>query len=106
VRVEGQLAFNDVRMIVRAATAGFGLGFVMKDQVASASRTGAWSVCWRTGVRRFRATFGRADRGIAISWVTGERRSVSAATPPRVPDRPSPLPLVHRHHISVLELRV
>jgi DNA-binding transcriptional LysR family regulator len=33
VRVEGQLAFNNVGMIVRAATAGFGLGFVMEDQV-------------------------------------------------------------------------
>ena len=33
VRVEGQLAFNNVRLIVRAATAGFGLGFVMEDQV-------------------------------------------------------------------------
>jgi DNA-binding transcriptional LysR family regulator len=33
VRVEGQLAFNNVQMIVRAATAGFGLGFVMEDQV-------------------------------------------------------------------------
>jgi len=34
VRVEGQLAFNSTRMIVRAAAAGFGLGFVMEDQVA------------------------------------------------------------------------
>jgi DNA-binding transcriptional LysR family regulator len=34
VRVEGQLAFNNVRMIVRAATAGFGLAFVMEDQAA------------------------------------------------------------------------
>jgi DNA-binding transcriptional LysR family regulator len=33
VRVEGQLAFNNVRMIVRAATAGFGLAFVIEDQV-------------------------------------------------------------------------
>jgi DNA-binding transcriptional LysR family regulator len=33
VRVEGQLAFNDTRMIVWAAAAGFGLGFVMEDQV-------------------------------------------------------------------------
>lgn len=33
VRVEGQLTFNNVDMIVRAATAGFGLGFVMADQV-------------------------------------------------------------------------
>lgn len=33
VRVEGQLAFNDVNMIVRAATSGFGLGFVMEDRV-------------------------------------------------------------------------
>jgi hypothetical protein len=30
----GQLAFNNVAMIVCAAEAGFGLGFVTKDQVA------------------------------------------------------------------------
>jgi DNA-binding transcriptional LysR family regulator len=34
VRVEGQLAFNNTNMIVRAAIAGFGLGFVMEDHVA------------------------------------------------------------------------
>jgi DNA-binding transcriptional LysR family regulator len=34
VRVEGQVAFNNTRMIVEAAAAGFGLGFVMEDQVA------------------------------------------------------------------------
>ncbi len=34
VRVEGQLAFNNTRMITRAAIDGFGLGFVMEDQVA------------------------------------------------------------------------
>ncbi len=34
VRVEGQLAFNNVAMIVRAAEDGLGLGFVMEDQVA------------------------------------------------------------------------
>ncbi|UWU17954.1 LysR family transcriptional regulator (plasmid) [Rhizobium sullae] len=33
VRVDGQLAFNNVNMIVRAAEAGFGLGFVMEDHV-------------------------------------------------------------------------
>lgn len=33
VRVEGQLAFNNPNMIVRAAVAGFGLGFVMEDHV-------------------------------------------------------------------------
>jgi DNA-binding transcriptional LysR family regulator len=33
VRVDGQLAFNNVPMIVRAAEDGFGLGFVMEDQV-------------------------------------------------------------------------
>jgi DNA-binding transcriptional LysR family regulator len=33
VRVEGQLAFNEVEMIVRAARSGFGLGFVMEDRV-------------------------------------------------------------------------
>jgi len=33
VRVDGQLAFNNVDMIVRAAEAGFGLGFVMEDRV-------------------------------------------------------------------------
>ncbi|MDM9622859.1 LysR family transcriptional regulator [Rhizobium sp. AC44/96] len=34
VRVDGQLAFNNVNMIARAAEDGFGLGFVMEDQVA------------------------------------------------------------------------
>lgn len=34
VRVDGVLAFNNTGMIVRAADAGFGLGFVMEDQVA------------------------------------------------------------------------
>ena len=34
VRVDSQLAFNNVPMIVRAAEDGFGLGFVMEDQVA------------------------------------------------------------------------
>ena len=33
VRVDGQLAFNNTSMIVRAAEAGFGLGFVLEDQV-------------------------------------------------------------------------
>jgi DNA-binding transcriptional LysR family regulator len=35
VRVDGQLAFNSVTMVVRAAIAGFGLGFVMEDQVTA-----------------------------------------------------------------------
>jgi len=35
VRVEGQLVFNNVGMIVRAAKAGSGLGFVMEDHVAA-----------------------------------------------------------------------
>lgn len=34
VRVEGQLAFNSVAMIVRAAEAGLGLALVMEDLVA------------------------------------------------------------------------
>jgi DNA-binding transcriptional LysR family regulator len=33
VRVEGQLAFDNANMIVRAALGGMGLGFVMEDQV-------------------------------------------------------------------------
>ena len=33
--MEGQLAFNNGNMIARAAAAGFGLGFVMEDQVKS-----------------------------------------------------------------------
>ena len=35
VRVEGQLVFNNTQMIVRAAVAGFGLGFVFEDLVAA-----------------------------------------------------------------------
>ncbi len=34
VRVDGQFAFNNTNMIVRAAEAGFGLCFVMEDQIA------------------------------------------------------------------------
>lgn len=34
VRVEGQLVFNDLNMILEAALAGFGLAFVMEDMVA------------------------------------------------------------------------
>ncbi|MGO4569580.1 LysR family transcriptional regulator [Rhizobium sp. 2YAF20] len=34
VRVDGQLAFNNTNMIMRAALDGFGLGFVMEDHVA------------------------------------------------------------------------
>lgn len=33
VRVDGQLAFNNTNMIVRAALDGFGLGFVMEDHI-------------------------------------------------------------------------
>lgn len=33
VRVDGQLAFNNTNMIIRAAEEGFGLGFVMEDHV-------------------------------------------------------------------------
>ncbi|QRM44659.1 LysR family transcriptional regulator [Rhizobium sp. BG4] len=40
VRVEGQLAFSNTNMIVRAAEDGFGLGFVMEDQVASQIASG------------------------------------------------------------------
>lgn len=35
VRVEGQLAFNNAPMILRAATAGFGLACVLEDQAAA-----------------------------------------------------------------------
>jgi len=35
VRVDGQVAFNDISMILRAAIAGFGLACVLEDQVAA-----------------------------------------------------------------------
>ena len=35
VRVEGQLVFNNVSLIVKAATAGFGLACVLEDRVAA-----------------------------------------------------------------------
>jgi len=41
VRVEGQLAFNNVSMVILAAEAGFGLGFVMKDRVTQQLADGA-----------------------------------------------------------------
>jgi DNA-binding transcriptional LysR family regulator len=41
VRVEGQLAFNNTNMIVRAAVAGFGLGYVMEDDVTDRIANGS-----------------------------------------------------------------
>lgn len=40
VRVDGQLVFNDLHMILDAAVAGFGLAFVMEDQAAPLIREG------------------------------------------------------------------
>ena len=40
VRVDGQLAFNNVALIVQSAIAGFGLAFVMEDHVMDAIRDG------------------------------------------------------------------
>ncbi len=40
VRGEGQIVLNNIQMIVRAALAGFGLGFVMEDQVTAHLATG------------------------------------------------------------------
>lgn len=40
VRVEGQLTFNNTAMILAAAEAGFGLGFVMADQVVDQLQSG------------------------------------------------------------------
>jgi DNA-binding transcriptional LysR family regulator len=41
VRVDGQLAFNNVPMILRAATAGFGLACVLEDQVKAPVAAGS-----------------------------------------------------------------
>ena len=41
VRVEGRLIFNDPPSMIRAAAAGFGLAFVMEDQVAAQLASGA-----------------------------------------------------------------
>jgi DNA-binding transcriptional LysR family regulator len=40
VRVEGQLAFNNARLILRAAEAGFGIGFVPDDHAGAALAEG------------------------------------------------------------------
>lgn len=40
MRVEGQLAFNNARLIKRAAEAGFGLAFLPEDQVQGALADG------------------------------------------------------------------
>jgi DNA-binding transcriptional LysR family regulator len=41
VRVEGQLTFNNTTMIIAAAEAGFGLGYVMADRVEAQLRAGS-----------------------------------------------------------------
>ena len=40
VRVDGQLVFNDVTMVLEAARAGFGIAFVMEDHVRGDIATG------------------------------------------------------------------
>jgi len=40
VRVEGQLTFNDIRQVVEAALAGFGIAYVFENQVASYLKAG------------------------------------------------------------------
>jgi DNA-binding transcriptional LysR family regulator len=40
VRVDGQLVFNNIGMITRAAKAGLGLGFVMEDHIADELASG------------------------------------------------------------------
>jgi DNA-binding transcriptional LysR family regulator len=42
VRVEGQLAFNNMSMILRAASAGFGLACVLEDRVAAQVAEGSF----------------------------------------------------------------
>jgi DNA-binding transcriptional LysR family regulator len=41
VRVDGQLAFNNVPMILRAATSGFGLACVLEDHVQASLADGS-----------------------------------------------------------------
>ena len=40
VRVEGQLIFNDIQMVLRAACAGFGLACVLEDSVLADLKAG------------------------------------------------------------------
>ena len=40
VRVEGQVAFNDARLIIKAARAGFGLAYVFRDLVEAELASG------------------------------------------------------------------
>jgi DNA-binding transcriptional LysR family regulator len=40
VRVEGRLAFNNAQLVLRAAEAGFGIGFLPEDQVQEAEHAG------------------------------------------------------------------
>jgi DNA-binding transcriptional LysR family regulator len=41
VRVDGPLAFNSSKLVVEAALAGSGLGFVLEDRVKSHIKSGA-----------------------------------------------------------------
>lgn len=51
VRVGGQLAFNNVAMVLRAAKAGFGLACTWRTMWPLISRKAASSVCLRIGVQ-------------------------------------------------------
>ena len=56
VRVEGQLAFNDARLMIKAARSGLGLAYVFRDLVKRTYRAERSFPCSRTGVRPSPAT--------------------------------------------------
>ena len=51
VRVDGQLVFNEMAMILKAATEGFGLAFVLEDKAAPLIADAAGS-CQNSAARR------------------------------------------------------
>jgi DNA-binding transcriptional LysR family regulator len=65
VRVEGQLVFNNVPMILRAAVAGFGLACVLGGRSACRRRQPR-GACWRTGVRCSPAIISIAPVGASL----------------------------------------
>jgi hypothetical protein len=66
VRVEGQLIFNTSAQVVTAALGGFGLAYIWETSRSPTLLTGVCTVCWKTGVHRFRAT-------ISTTQVAGNR---------------------------------
>ena len=75
IAVDGPLIFDAGGMVVDAALAGVGLGFVLEDRALDYSSRARSCACLRTGARPFRASICTTQAGVRC-----RRRSLPSST--------------------------